>query len=54
MISHQIEEVVLLSERVIVMKDKKIEGDYVIPFEYPRNIEDPLVVKKIIEIREAL
>lgn len=54
MISHQIEEVVLLSERVIVMKEKKIESEYKLPFTYPRNIEDPLVIKKIVEIRESL
>lgn len=54
MVSHQIEDVVSMSQKVFVVKDKKIAHEYDISFDYPRNIEDEKVIKKILEIRKAL
>ena len=54
MISHQIEEVVLLSQRAFAMSAKKISAEIEIPFAYPRNAEDEMFMKKIEEIRRAL
>jgi len=54
MVSHQLDEVVLMSQRALTMKDYKITAEIEIPFAYPRNAEDEMFMKKIVEIRRAL
>jgi len=53
MISHQLEEVVLMSQRIFLMKERNITKEYKIGFKYPRKIESK-ITKKILEIRKAL
>jgi len=39
LVTHDIEEAILLSDRVLMMKNKTIEQEYTIPFTRPRNTE---------------
>ncbi len=54
MISHQIEEAVLMSERIIIIKDHKNSHEYSVPFHYPRSIDDSRVVDMMLKIRDRL
>lgn len=38
-VTHDVDEAILLSDRILFMKDKKIEKEITVPFERPRNRE---------------
>ncbi|GAF79338.1 unnamed protein product, partial [marine sediment metagenome] len=38
-VTHDVDEAIMLSDRVLLMKNKKIQNEYLIPFSRPRNSE---------------
>lgn len=54
MVSHSIEDAVLLADTILVVSDKHITDTITIPLPYPRSIDDPKVHVLIQHVRKAL
>jgi NitT/TauT family transport system ATP-binding protein len=54
MVSHSIEDAVLLADTILVVSDKHITDTISVPLSYPRSIEDSKVHVLIQQVRKAL
>jgi NitT/TauT family transport system ATP-binding protein len=53
-VTHSIDEAILLSDRVLVMKDGQVHDEVVVPIERPRSREDLLVHPDAIDLKRKL
>ncbi len=54
MVSHSMEEVALLGERVLVLRDGRISHDVALELPYPRHVNDPAFQSKVNELTHTL
>lgn len=53
-VTHDIDEAILLSDRVLFMEDKRITNEFVVPFERPRRRERIFATQEYAELRTKL